>query len=76
MGGFVDLGGGGILMGRCFGATRPSASRFKRASFCNFNLAATLSLDNWKAGFVGALPLGGGGGVGKDTLIGRRLDAR
>lgn len=76
VGGFEDLGGGGILIGRCFGTTTPSASRLKRSSFCALSFAATLSLDNWNAGFVGALPLGGGGGVGKDKLIGRRLDAR
>ena len=70
------MGGGGILIGRCFGAATPSASRFRRSSLCAFSFAATLSLDNWKTGFVGALPFGGGGGVGKDRLIGRRLDAR
>lgn len=76
VGGFVDLGGGGMLIGRCFGAAVPSASRFRRSSFCALSFAATLSLDSWNVDFVGALPFGGGGGVGKDKLMGRRLDAK
>lgn len=46
VGGLVDLGGSGMLMGRCFGAAPPSASRFRRSSFCALSFAATLSLDN------------------------------
>lgn len=44
--GLIERGGGGILIGRCFGAVTPSASRFKRSSFWALSFAATESLDN------------------------------
>ena len=73
--GLEDFGGGAMRIGRCFGTT-PSASRFARSSFCAFNFATTSSLESWNVALVGARPFGGGGGAGKDKLIGLRFDAR
>lgn len=73
--GLFDFGGGGILIGRALGAM-PSASRFNRSSFCAFSFATVSLLESWNVGLVGARPFGGGRGVGKETLTGRRFEAR
>lgn len=60
-----------------FAASAFSASRFRRSSFWAFSLAAMASPGNWNVGLVAGLAdLVGGDGVGKEMLIGRRLEAR
>lgn len=76
VGGFVDFGGGGRLIGRGL-VGLPSASRLRRSSFWALSFAAMASPGSWKVDWVGAfLDFGGAGGAGKVMLMGRRLEAR
>ena len=54
-----------------------ASMRLRRASRAALSFAAVASLESWNVAFVGALvDLTGGGGVGKETETGRRLEAR